>query len=73
LFTHDTDTIPNTDRIYRLTLDENSITELILLYEGTTLDFQKGVTDLTKEGLIDAIPYYETELIQKVYWIDGIN
>jgi hypothetical protein len=24
-------------------------------------------------NLIDAIPYYETELIQKVYWIDGIN
>jgi len=70
LFTHATS---NTDRIYRLTLDENSITDLILLYEGTTLDFQKGVTDLTKEGLIDAIPYYETELIQKVYWIDGIN
>jgi hypothetical protein len=37
-----------------------------LLYEGTTLGFSLN-------NLIDAIPYYETELIQKVYWIDGIN
>jgi hypothetical protein len=37
-----------------------------LLYEGTTLGFSLN-------NLIDAIPYYETELIQKVYWIDGKN
>lgn len=58
------------DRIYRLTLNsdefEEEITEIILLYEGENLGFNSNY-------LIDAIPYYETELIQKVYWIDGIN
>jgi hypothetical protein len=58
------------DRIYRLTLNTNEfhekITEIILLYEGNKLEF-----DI--DHLIDAIPYYETELIQKVYWIDGKN
>ena len=57
------------DRIYRLTLNPNEfeegITEIVLLYEGDKLEFDIN-------HLIDAIPYYETELIQKVYWIDGI-
>lgn len=59
-----------TDRIYRLTLNPNEfeegITEIVLLYEGDKLEFDTN-------HLIDAIPYYETELIQKVYWIDGKN
>lgn len=58
------------DRIYRLTLNpdefEEEITEIVLLYEGDKLEFDTN-------HLIDAIPYYETELIQKVYWIDGKN
>lgn len=58
------------DRIYRLTLNpdefEEGITEIVLLYEGDKLEFDTN-------HLIDAIPYYETELIQKVYWIDGKN
>ena len=58
------------DRIYRLTLNPNEfeeeITEIVLLYEGDKLEFDTN-------HLIDAIPYYETELIQKVYWIDGKN
>ena len=60
----------NKDRIYRITLNpdefQEAITEIIKLYEGTTLNF-------SLDNLIDAIPYYETELIQKVYWIDGKN
>lgn len=59
-----------TDRIYRLTLNSNEfeeeVTEIVLLYEGDTLNFSSNY-------LIDSIPYYETELIQKVYWIDGLN
>jgi hypothetical protein len=58
------------DRIYRITLNSNEfeegVTEIILLYEGNKLEFDT-------DHLIDAIPYYETELIQKVYWIDGKN
>jgi len=68
LFTFDHQRI--VDRIYRLTLSpdefEEGITEIILLYEGDKLEFDTN-------HLIDAIPYYETELIQKVYWIDGKN
>lgn len=60
----------NKDRIYRLTLNSNEfkeeVTEIVELYEGNTLNF-------SCDNLIDAIPYYETELIQKVYWIDGKN
>jgi hypothetical protein len=58
------------DRIYRLTLSSDEfneyVTEIVPLYYGFTLNF-------SIDNLIDAIPYYETELIQKVYWIDGIN
>lgn len=68
LFTKDHQLL--TDRIYRITLNCNesyeAVTEIVLLYEGDTLGFNQN-------RLIDAIPYYETELIQKVYWIDGIN
>ena len=74
LFTHKHIILPienNIDRIYRLTLNDNEVTGFVQLYEGN-LDFQKDVNPTT-DGLIDAIPYYETELIQKVYWIDGIN
>ena len=67
LFTTDHEEL---DMIYRLTLNSNesdeAVTEIIQLYEGVHLGFKL-------DNLIDAIPYYETELIQKVYWIDGIN
>lgn len=67
LFTTDHEEL---DMIYRLTLNSNEsdevVTEIIQLYEGVHLGFRLN-------NLIDAIPYYETELIQKVYWIDGIN
>lgn len=49
------------DRIYRL---DDSF-QCILLFEGN-LGF-----DLNH--LIEAIPYYETESVQKVYWTDGKN
>ncbi len=67
LFTTDHEEL---DMIYRLTLNSNEsdevVTEIVQLYEGVHLGFRLN-------NLIDAIPYYETELIQKVYWIDGIN
>lgn len=64
IFTKDTTT--QTDYIYRL--EYNALTNSInsnILYEGQ-LDF-----DL--EYPIEAIGYYESEELQKVYWVDGLN
>lgn len=49
------------DRIYRI----NENYETLLLFEGN-LSFDT-------DHLIECIPFYETELIQKVYWTDGKN
>lgn len=60
LFTHgDTE-----DYIYKISKVENSLT-LQLLYEGS-LGFNVNYP-------IDAIADYESEDIQKVYWVDGLN
>lgn len=56
------------DRIYRLEYDEasNSFTGE-LLFEGN-LGFYKN--DITH---IETLTYYESEEVQKVYWVDGVN
>lgn len=59
----------NTDCIYRLKyLDDNKTTMLCkTLYVGN-LDFEKdGVTSL------ETLASYESELVQKVYWVDGVH
>ena len=52
------------DFIYRLSVEDNYITSY-LLYEGD-LNFDVN-------NPIDAIGYYESEEVQKVYWVDGLN
>lgn len=52
------------DFIYRLSVEDNYITSY-LLYEGD-LNFNVN-------NPIDAIGYYESEEVQKVYWVDGLN
>lgn len=44
--------------------DKNDVEYLVVLYAGRNLDFEK-------DHPIYAIPCYETEYIQKVYWVDG--
>ena len=58
LFTHNNN--DNKDYIYRLKHSDNKITGTIL-YEGY----------LGLENKIEALPYYESEDVQKVYWVDG--
>ena len=66
LFTNDSTKI---DRIYRLELFGNDSTPLcirgVILYEGS-LNFEFV-------DYIDTLPFFESDKIQKVYWVDGIN
>ena len=59
IFTHDS----THDRIYRLSKPSNNNSTTVLLFEG----------NLNLSERIQALPFYENENIQKVYWIDGIN
>lgn len=59
-----TDRIDDTDVIYRLEYKDDKV-EVVILYKGN-LGF-----DL--EHPIEAISYYESEEVQKVYWVDGLN
>lgn len=53
------------DRIYKLTLLQNNTWEQELLYEGN-LNF-------STDNPIETLGLYESEAIQKVYWVDGRN
>ena len=59
LFTHH----PTYDTIYRWSPNDES--EIDILYRGNL--------SLDSNHPIQAVYSYETELIQKVYWVDGIN
>lgn len=66
IFTHSSETEP--DFIYRTQYNVNDITgdesfETLQLYNGNL-----GFADDT---VLDTLPYFETEDIQKVYWVDG--
>ena len=50
------------DYIYKV-VDNNGKFKVSILYKG----------NLNFSNPIEALPYYETEDIQKVYWVDGIN
>lgn len=54
----------NRDIIYRINLSSDYKTEI--LYEGTDLNFD---ADHPAQMISD----YESELIQKIYWVDGLN
>lgn len=60
LFTHSSEE-ETPDRIYRV----EDLSKVMLLYEGN-LNF-------SSEHLIDTLPVYETEEVQKVYWTDSFN
>lgn len=54
------------DRIYRLDFsDDFDSATVTLLFEGNLNFYYKNP--------LEALPYYETDLIQKVYWVDGRN
>ena len=54
------------DRIYRLDFSEDfSGAECQLLFEGDLNFYYKNP--------LETLPYYETDSIQKVYWVDGRN
>lgn len=53
------------DRIYRITLGADFYVKEIL-YEGTDLNFDANCP-------AQMISDYESELVQKVYWVDGFN
>lgn len=54
------------DRIYRLDFsDDFDSATATLLFEGNLNFYYKNP--------LETLPYYETDLIQKVYWVDGRN
>lgn len=60
LFTHDTDA----DYIYRFNFSGSTIIGIILF---------KGNLNFNPEYPIEALPYYENDKVQKIYWTDGHN
>lgn len=67
LFTHK-DTTPY-DHIFRLTMPKMG--EAVEISEVATVFFGDAGFDM--EYPIEALPLFETETIQKVYWVDGKN
>lgn len=68
LFTteHTTQEMLGQDRIYRLDfVGDFSAASVTVLFEGN-LNFYSG-------NPLETLPYYETDSIQKVYWVDGRN
>ena len=63
IFTHNTFT-NQLDYIYRYEFNDN-ILEGILLYSGNL--------NLSNDYKFEALPYHESEEVQKVYWVDGVN
>lgn len=68
LFTteHTDDSGTGNDRIYKLDFSEDfSSATATLLFEGDLNFYYKNP--------LETLPYYETDFIQKVYWVDGRN
>ena len=63
LFTKDEDT--NTDYIYKVDCTDTTSLKVTVLFEGN-LNFNL-------ENPIECISTYESDEVQKVYWVDGIN
>lgn len=64
LFTHDDYAESNKDHIYRCELSENSLS-VTTIFEGDA--------GFELEYPIETLPVFETETIQKIYWVDGKN
>jgi len=69
LFTHDAagESVTDMDRIYRVEYNQGEDPEfsITLLFHGSL-----GFDD---EHPIESVVYFESENIQKIYWVDGIN
>lgn len=66
------------DRIYEITLDDTLYPTIVNLLDSENCPQQEEGKDyinldLDTEHPLDIIPYYESEDIQKLYWIDGKN
>ena len=69
----DPDLHKNIDTIYRIEIGEDSITTKTL-YESDSDDFNgKDPLNFSVDHPIKTLGYFETEKVQKVYWVDGIN
>ena len=54
------------DRIYKIKPPNDSgISDIVKLFEGDL--------NLNESNLIQTLPFYENDSIQKVYWVDGLN
>ena len=72
-FTHDETVEKNSDYIYKLK-ETNSEWELITLFNGNlNFNYLEEWEYTEKINAIEALFNYETEDIQKVYWVDGHN
>lgn len=68
LFTHTELANSKRDTIYRITLSPEPIIKVLYSEEGASTSLNFNV-----EYPIQAISDYESELVQKVYWVDGNN
>lgn len=80
LFTHDLSDAVNPDYIYRIDyLGDDSFVMVRGKYPGSIYDYQlnthlfNGNLGFDLEHPIESVVYFETEDIQKIYWIDGKN
>lgn len=77
LFTHDTTSTNNPDRIYRIDYVDDSFYMLGYEDNGTFSAKNKplfvGNLGFDLEHPIESVVYFETEDIQKIYWVDGKN
>ena len=76
LFTHEEINNNNVDRIYRISWCENNAgVEGFWMRCGSEYNkpLFEGDLDFDLEHPIESVVYYETEDIQKIYWVDGKN
>ena len=64
LFTHD-DGAVNKDHIYKCVVQDDGTMKITTIYEGDA--------GFDLEHPVETLPVFETEGIQKVYWVDGKN
>lgn len=70
VFTYSSDNTAGYYRIYRVEYKEQLESNIIFEYKDNNSRWGKG---WTPEHPIQAFGYYESELVQKVYWIDDVN
>lgn len=66
VFTYDSTSNNNINYIYRVEFDGTNYKSIILFKGNINKPF-------TPDNPIEAIGNYETEFVQKIYWVDGVN